>query len=461
MIDTNIGYLSAELQEELEFFPDWERLSIRHIFTDSEKKVVNTIIVNGSTYAYGNFIGETKNEITKKRLIKRYAKLSLYKAVSKYTGIKLPWGALTGVRPTKLAYSAIEESGEFTEFFIDTMKVSSEKTNLVAEVIENQHGIYQKKDDNADLFVFIPFCPSRCRYCSFITADTHRTQEIEDTYIDTLIKEINRSAEFINNLRSIYIGGGTPVALTEKNLDRLLFEIDKINTGVEYTVEAGRPDAITKEKLSVLKAHGVTRVCVNPQTFCDVTLEKIGRKHTTADTLNAYDLAKKDFIVNMDLIAGLPQEDMKIFMHSIDMAISLSPDNITVHSLCVKKGAYLAEEGKKLFPVAAEMVDYAERVLRQADYEAYYVYRQKYASGNTENVGFTKSGKACIYNIDSMEEIADCVACGANGISKKVNFAGEKITRYGSPKDVKTYINKIEEILSCKKSLFGAKIKKC
>ena len=455
MIETDLEFLKTELEEELKFFPNFEELKVRHRFSQSENKVVNTMTVNGKTYAYGNLVKfEGKSEIEKKRLIKRYAKLSLYKAVSAFTGVKLPWGALTGVRPTKLAYSMIEETGEFEEFFLDTMKVSEEKTQLTKDVIENQKGIYEKNSKNTDLFIFIPFCPSRCKYCSFITSAIDNSIELVDKYVDTLIYEINESASLIKNLRSIYIGGGTPVAISNKSLDKILCAVDKINSGVEFTVEAGRPDVITKENLAILKVHGVSRVCVNPQTLSNETLKRIGRNHTESDFYNAYNLAKPEFDVNVDLIAGLDGENFESFKETLDKINALSPDNITVHSLCVKKGSYLAESEYVFNKDTEKMIDYAENTLRNSGYGAYYVYRQKYASGNLENVGFTKPQKACIYNIDSMEEISSCVACGANGISKLVNFEDEKIARYAAPKDVKTYLAKIDEILREKAKRF-------
>lgn len=457
MIDTDLKFLESEFLEQLAFFPNPESFNIRHRFMEKENKFVNAVTVNGQTYAYGNLVKSTDDEIEKKRLVKRYAKLSLYKAVSKYTGISLPWGALTGVRPLKLAYSAIKEYGDFKEFFSVVMKVSDRKIALAAEAIENQKGIYSEDEDNCDFFAFIPFCPSRCKYCSFITSKINNSPLFMQDYSDKLVEEINRSGQFIKKLRSVYVGGGTPVALPDKNLDAVLTAIDKINSGVEYTVEAGRPDAVTAEKLKILKDHGVTRICINPQTFSNETLKTIGRNHTAADVYRAFELAGKDFSVNVDLIAGLYGESLDVFSDSVKKAVALDPDNITVHSLCLKKGATFAEERAAFNPETEKMIDFADDFLREAGYGAYYLYRQKYASGNLENAGYTKKGKACVYNIDAMEEISSCVACGANAVSKRVNFERKKIERYGSPKDVKTYMGKTEEIINAKKTLFSEK----
>ena len=456
MIDTDLKFCESELIEVINLFDGGDTIKIRHRFKETENKFVNTITLNGQVYAYGNFVGSITDAIEKKRLVKRYAKLSLYKALSKLTGKELPWGALTGIRPTKLAYQQLEKSGDFREFFIDTMKVSREKTLLTEEVLKSQEGIYKKDDDNTDLFVFIPFCPSRCKYCSFISADINGARKHVDEYIDALVDEINHGKRFIKKLRSIYIGGGTPVALSDEQLEKVLCAIDDISGGVEYTVEAGRPDAITESNLAILKKHGVNRICINPQTFSDKTLSLLGRNHTQADVLEKFSLAKDDFSINMDLIAGLTGETFEDFKYSLDKAIELSPDNITVHTLCIKKGSYLAESADRLSgEIVSDMVDYARSRLKENGYSPYYLYRQKYMAGNLENVGYTKPTKACVYNVNVMEEISSTVACGANAISKRVFNGGERIEREASPKDVQTYLNKLENIKERKEKLFS------
>ncbi len=455
MIDTNLNFCENELVEVLNMFDGANDLRIRHRFSETENKVVNTVTINGQVYAYGNLI-KYNGEIEKKRLVKRYAKLSVYKALAKKLGKDLPWGALTGIRPTKLAYQEIEKNGEFFSFFTDTMKVSEQKTKLTKAVIDSQKNIYQKNDENTDFFVFIPFCPTRCRYCSFISADIKSAQKYIDEYIDVLIDEIRDSARYVKKLRSIYVGGGTPVALSDAQLEKVLTALDEINTGVEFTVEAGRPDCITESKLDLLKKHNVTRICINPQTFSDKTLELIGRKHTAKDVIEKYELAKNRFSINMDLIAGLESETLEDFKASLNKCIELYPDNVTVHTLCIKRGSYLAESENRLSgDIVQEMVEYAHKTLALAGYQPYYLYRQKYMAGNLENVGYAKPGKECVYNIDVMEEISQNVACGANAISKRVFNGGERIERAASPKDVVTYLNKIEQIKQEKAKLFG------
>ncbi len=455
MIDTNLPEFLGDLKEVYNMFSSSDAVNIRHRFSEGENKFVNTVTVNGKVYAYGNLVGAIDGEIVRKRLMKRYAKLSLYKGLSKYFEKQLPWGALTGIRPTKLAYQTIEERGDFEEFFTDTMKVSREKTELVKTVLQSQNGIYEKDDDNTDFFAFIPFCPSRCKYCSFICADVKSAQKHVEDYVSALVDEIEFSQRFIKKLKSIYIGGGTPVALSNPQLERVLKSISKFNTGVEFTVEAGRPDRITLDTLKLLKDYGVNRICINPQTFNDKTLELLGRKHTGQDVIDKYLMAKEDFIVNMDLIAGLDGESVEDFKYSLDKAVELSPDNITVHTLCIKRGSYLAEESQRLSgDKVEEMVDYARERLLDNGYLPYYLYRQKYMAGNLENVGYAKAGKACVYNVDIMEEISNNVACGANAISKRVFNGGERIERCASPKDVVTYLNKLERIKEDKLKLF-------
>ncbi len=455
MLDTNLKFCEKDLIEEIAMFNVAEGAKIRHRFTLKENKVVNTITINGKTYAYGNLVGEFCNEIEKKRLLKRYAKLSLYKALSLFLSKELPWGALTGIRPTKLAYQQLEKGEDFRSFFLYTMRVSEPKIRLTEQVLKSQQGIYRKDENDTDLFVFIPFCPSRCKYCSFISADVKSARLHIDEYVDALCKEIEKSAKFIKNLRSIYVGGGTPVALENDQLEKILKAIDKINTGVEFTVEAGRPDRITKENLALLKKYRVNRICVNPQTFNDKTLELIGRRHTSKDVIEKYLLAKENFIVNMDLIAGLPGESVQDFKNSLDKAIALSPNNITVHTLCVKRGSFFAQNSQTVDDNGVmEMIDYAQENLTQNGYNPYYLYRQKYMTGNLENVGYAKKGAECIYNVDIMEETTSIVACGAGAISKKVDFTSDTIKRVPAPKDVITYISKVDKLIEEKEQLF-------
>ena len=449
-IKTDFENLEAELIEEAKFFNESENLEIVHTHGLENGRFLNTIIVNGKEYKFGNekFF---RGKLERKRYEKRYSKLSLYLALSDYLGENLPWGALTGIRPVKFAYN---EGKNWRDVMREEMRVSDKKLDIVSRIISEQEGIYEKNSDNCDLFVSIPFCPSRCSYCSFVSNEVGKEKRL-DEYVSALEKEILLSLPLIKRLRSVYVGGGTPVSLPLPLLERVLKAIGKVDC--EYTVEAGRPDCINDEALALLKKYGVTRICVNPQTFNDKTLELIGRKHTARDILDKYELAKHyGFVVNMDLIAGLTGENFADFKRSIDVAVQLNPENITVHTLSLKKGSRLKETVERLDAGDIEkMVDYAAETLTNAGYEPYYTYRQKYMAGNQENTGYTKKGYACIYNVDVMEEIADNLACGANGVSKKLFDGGERIERYGAPKDVKTYIDKIDEIIVQKNKLFA------
>lgn len=453
---TNCAFLENELYDVARLFARRpETLTHSFSFDKTSGIFYNAFEIDGEKYSYADTAAFT-GELEYKRKEKLFAKLHLYKILSEKYGEKMPWGALTGIRPTKLAYREKEEGRDFKQLF-SFMCVSEENTALTAEILEAQEGIYEKNEGNVDYFVSIPFCPSKCEYCSFITAPIDKTRNFLPDYIACLVKEIEASAHLIGHLRSVYIGGGTPFAIPTNDLEKILCAVDKIRkNNCEYTVEAGRPDVFSDEKLRLLKNHGITRICINPQSFSDETLKKIGRKHTAADVYAAFELAAKyNFSINLDLIAGLADETIDDFAHSLQEATRLSPDNITVHCLCLKSGAKLKEETSYLVnPVVSDMVALSREVLAKSDYRPYYLYRQKYQAGNNENVGWAKKGTECVYNIDVMEEIADNLAVGANAVSKKVTFADGKITRFSTPKDLKTYIEKIDSIIIDRNEFF-------
>lgn len=457
MFDTDMTKEESSLKEVINLFPNGDSLNIKHRSKITEGKYVNTVTVNGQVFAYGN-LGITDGGLVEKRLKIRFAKLSLYKSISAVTGEKMPWGALTGIRPTKLAYQQIEETGEFEDFFTSVMKVSEEKTKLIGEILKTQEGIYDKNGEDTALFISIPFCPSRCEYCSFISTEIGKSEHLIAPYTDALLKELKEVKPLIKNLKSVYIGGGTPVSIGCKQLERVLVGVREIigEKKVEFTVEAGRPDVINGENLALMKKYGVTRICVNPQTFNDKTLEIIGRKHTSKDTLEKYALAKGMFDINMDLIAGLTGESFSDFKYSLDKTLELNPEDITVHTLALKAGSKLKEKTERLSGGdVGRMVDYAHKTLTEKGYFPYYLYRQKYMAGNLENTGYCKKDKASVYNVAVMEETSDNVAVGANAISKRVFKSEGRIERYGSPKDIATYIAKVDKIIEDKNKLFS------
>lgn len=435
--------------EVVNLFEEGAALSVTHEASRTDSSYTHAVAVGERRYAYAYPRPKDASATEEKRLFKRSAKLAVYRALSDYTGKQMPWGSLTGIRPTKLAY---QQGAEFEGFFRDEMLVSPEKTALVGRILKAQEGVYRKDDENCDFFVSIPFCPSRCTYCSFVSGDIRKNAALVEPYVAALTKEIAAFKPLVKKLRSVYVGGGTPVALPLPALKRVLDAIGPQQ--VEYTVEAGRPDAIDAENIALLKDYGVTRICLNPQTFQDKTLERIGRKHTVRDLYDRYPLTE-GFSVNMDLIAGLPGETFEDFRDSLDRCAALGPDNITVHTLALKRGSALKEETDRLPAGEVErMVEYAQEALSRKGYEPYYLYRQKYMAGNLENTGYTKRGRACVYNIDVMEEIAQNIACGANAVSKAVFNGGERIERYGAPKDIPSYIAKIDRIIEEKHKLF-------
>ena len=458
MLTTNYAFLENELMDVVRLFRGYSS-PVAHTLFYSQNTYKNLFELEGESYTFEDTM-PTNNDIERKRYAKRFAKLGLYKILSKKYNVSLPWGALTGIRPTKLAYTELASGRDYLPL-LQEMGVAQSNIRLVQDILRAQEGIYERKDGNCDLFISLPFCPSKCVYCSFITADIRYTRKYLDEYMDKLLYELEAGKELIGNLRSVYIGGGTPLVLEEEYLERLLQKVAPLRTnGCEYTVEAGRPDVFTEGKLRLLKDYGVTRICVNPQSLNDATLERIGRKHTAKDIYHAYELAKKyGFDVNMDFIAGLTGESYEEFVHSLQQAIALQPENLTVHSLSLKSGARLKEECDYLAGgESARMIETSRELLCQADYQPYYMYRQKYQIGNQENTGWTKKGKACVYNIDIMEEIADNLAVGANAVSKRVYTGENRIERYGAPKDFQTYFNKIDEVIEKKRALF-AKIK--
>lgn len=389
------------------------------------------------------------DNLNKKKISKRFAKIFLYRELSKIADVKLPYGSLTGVRPTKLFYE-LSKQGNDAEFVLkNTFDVSNEKIELIKNIVKNQKNLYNLDENAVDIFVNIPFCPTRCAYCSFVAVSMKQLSKYVETYVNCLEREIsilkNIVLENSFKVRSVYFGGGTPTSLSVEHLRRLVSKCDFGQK--EFTVEAGRPDTVTYDMLSMLAENGVNRISINPQTFWDKTLVKIGRAHTVQQTLDAYEIARKfPFSINMDLIAALPDETFEDFKYSVDKAIALSPENITVHTLAIKRGSVLKlnEFDNTQGCTAENMVNYSQEALLRANYFPYYMYRQKYVTGNLENSGFTKEGFGCIYNVDIMEETSSILAAGAGAISKRVFLTKNRIERLAHQKEVKGYIENFE-----------------
>lgn len=382
---------------------------------------------------------------------------------------KVPaWGALAGVRPTKLTTRMLlqglspEEAAKKMEkdYF-----VTPERAKLAVDCSLSTKAFTEKLTPNdISLYVGIPFCPTRCAYCSFVSADVQRALKLVEPYLAALDQEIDAAAGYLREagakVRTIYIGGGTPTTLSAPQLEHLIahlrqvLELDRL---AEFTVEAGRPDTITADKMAVLRDLGVDRVSVNPQTMQDEVLRAMGRSHTAADILTAYDIVRKSGIpiVNMDLIAGLPKDSVAGFQDTLDTVLSLDPENITVHTLALKKGARLMMEREGL-PTGEEtsaMLDYAWDALRAAGQIPYYLYRQKYMSGALENIGWCKPGTEGLYNICIMEELHSILALGAGGSTKLTNPATGKVVRLTNPKYPQQYMERIDQLCRDKAEL--------
>lgn len=395
---------------------------------------------------------------------KNVVKSILYEMLREVTGQELPWGNLTGIRPTKIPMALLEEgwkNTEIAEYMRNTYYTSKEKTALAIMIANRERHILKdiNYQNGYSLYVGIPFCPSICLYCSFSSSPLSVWKDRVDAYLDALCREIEACSRIYagRELNTVYIGGGTPTTLEPDQLDRLLTKMEECfdySHLLEFTVEAGRPDSITKEKLQVLKNHNISRISINPQTMNDETLEIIGRRHTVAQTTEAFHLAREMGFtnINMDLIVGLPGEEYAQVEHTMKEVISLDPDSITVHSLAVKRAARLnmfRDQYKEMtFTNNGEIMDMTARMAYQAGHSPYYLYRQKNMAGNFENVGYAKPDAAGIYNILIMEEKQSILALGAGATTKIVR--GDQIERTENVKDIRSYIERIDEMIARK-----------
>lgn len=406
--------------------------------------------------------------ISDKNFYKNAFKKFFYQSIQDYTGKNLPWGNLTGIRPTKIALGLLEQ-GKSEEQVCDFLKeehfVSAEKIALGVDIAKREREILSTLhyENGYSLYVGIPFCPTTCLYCSFTSYPICSMKDKVELYINCLIKEMRFTADLYKDkiLDTVYIGGGTPTTLQAHQLDRLITALQEIfdfSTVQEFTVEAGRADSITGEKLALLKKKGVTRISVNPQTMNEETLRFIGRKATAAETVEAYKLARSMGFdnINMDIILGLPGETEKDVTETIQKIVALSPDSLTVHSLAIKRASKLREfieqNGIEMLHNGEETMKIASEGAKALSMKPYYLYRQKNMTGNLENVGFAREGKYGIYNILIMEEMQTIVALGAGTVTKRVYPEG-RIERCDCVKDVGLYIEKIDEMIERKKKL--------
>jgi oxygen-independent coproporphyrinogen-3 oxidase len=392
-----------------------------------------------------------------------------YGVMSSLLEIEYPWGILYGVRPARFFHSLTDKFSldGARDIFSKKYLVSPSKIALVEAVAESENKIIALSEKNSfSLYVSIPFCPTRCSYCSFVSHSIEQAAKLIDEYVELLVKEIAVTGEYArqNGLRleTVYFGGGTPTTLSAAQLSTLFDAIEKnfdLSNLREYTVEAGRPDTVTRDKLLALKSAGVGRISINPQSFNDSVLQAIGRRHTVQQTLDAFSLARECGFdnINMDFIAGLPEDDLDSFKNSLQTAVNLGAENITVHTLSLKTGAYMAtrenafERTDKI--LAADMVDYAREMLTASGYKPYYMYRQGKSLGNLENVGWCKQGRDCLYNVFMMDETHTVLAVGAGAVIKLKHPKTGKIERIYNYKYPYEYIRDFDNILNRKEKI--------
>lgn len=450
-------FFSAE--EDICVFSNFE-------YKDKTINVYTEIIYGNDTYFddyYYSFDTENKTQQLIKKVFTASCTKSFCHAAKKIKDINIPWGVMCGIRPAKNVRSLMEEGysdSEVVRILKDVYEVSDEKIELAKTVAENEKALLDEIGENSvSIYIGIPFCPTRCLYCSFVSTDIRVSGKYMNGFVEKLLLEIDKTAEIIEKMdayvENIYIGGGTPTTLEPHHLksifDRLKenFDFSKIK---EFTLEAGRPDTITEAKLLEAKKGGVNRISINPQTMNNETLVKVGRKHTPDMVKNCFNMARKIGFdnINMDLIAGLPDETVDMFKYSIDEVINLDSENITVHSMAVKRAASLRFTDTELAKSKDmnEMLSYTQKRMAQTGRKPYYMYRQKNISGNLENVGYAKDGYMSTYNINIMEEKQTIIALGGGGSTKLV--MGDRIERIFNFKDPLEYINRFDEILQKK-----------
>jgi len=446
-------------------------LCIRHSFERNGQECLSRFDIGGVQLEKQHtlpLVEEERQELVDKRHIKRMSKVNLYDLLKQLTGAQPPWGSLTGIRPTRLIYEKLAEGFSMDDAcrkVQEEFDVSAEKVQLLRDIVEVQQTLPEPRPDEADLYVSIPFCRTRCAYCSF-PGEAVGKGKLIGPYLNALHGEIRRARQLFDKsglkLRAVYVGGGTPTALNEEDFAALMELIMELfPEACEYTVEAGRPDTITRGKLETLMRLGVQRISINPQTMNDETLKRIGRDHTAAQTVEAFRMAREMGFtnINMDVIAGLPGETDAEFRHTMDQVLALQPDSLTVHTLAIKRSSRLNLEK---FPLpdgqmTARMVKMGEETAQQLGMKPYYLYRQKYMAGQQQNVGYATPGNACLYNIDMMEETGSVIAVGAGAISKRVYPDRElRIERAPNVTNVSVYIDRAEEMNQRKEALFLA-----
>ena len=465
-----------EIENVLRLFLPFQKLLVlkekgelkdNYLYTEKQEENGKTILI--SIFSYNGKTYNDKKEyfnITDGQAELYLAGMVLEQFISEFK-FKPNWGIVTGVRPSKLMASIIDEVGEENsrERFIEKYLAKPEKAELAFQVAKMEERIIKTATgDSFSLYISIPYCPTRCSYCSFVShsISNEKAKDLIPQYVEFLCEELKVTAKIAKQnglyLKSIYWGGGTPTTLTSEQLDKILTVIEEnfdLSNCIEYTVEAGRPDTITKEKLDTLKKHNVNRISINPQTFNNSVLEEIGRCHTAEETVEKYNLARETGfnVINMDLIAGLPTDTIEGFKYSLEQAIALNPENITVHTLSLKRSSTIVtedEKGNLDATVTSDMVEYAITRLTENGYKPYYMYRQSKSLGNLENVGWSKKDKECYYNVYMMSECQTVLSVGAGSVIKLKEPDGKHIERIFNFKFPFEYVSRFSELIERK-----------
>lgn len=468
IINHNFRY---ETENVLRIFFPLEKITVTESYPEARENCVITYINDGIIGCEAFICGTNKKsekactDADDKELI--LAQI-LFAILTDITGIVPPWGILTGVRPSKLMRNLIAENGDeqAKDYFKNQLYVQDKKNELAFSVAKAQQRIISLSGEKSySLYVSIPFCPTRCSYCSFVSHSVAQAKKLIPDYVRLLCREIEDISRIANELElkleTIYFGGGTPTSLCEEDIlevtDAVKKNFDTKNIR-EYTIEAGRPDTLNEEKLRIMKNAGVTRISINPQTFNAEVLENIGRKHSPEMTVNAFNMARKAGFdnINMDFIAGLPGDTYDSFKMSIEKALELSPENITVHTLALKRAANIVTKGEtdSVYNETAKMLDFSNAALYENGYFPYYMYRQSKSVGNNENVGWSKEGRESLYNIYMMEEIHTVLAAGGGAVTKLKSPFENRIERIFNFKYPYEYISRFDEQSDRKKYIY-------
>ncbi|MBQ9913623.1 MAG: coproporphyrinogen dehydrogenase HemZ [Clostridia bacterium] len=441
----------------------------RCIFETQGSRVKIELFISGERLSDEKFFSFDDKEEgeTDESFLERKGAVMLFGLLCSYTGYTPPWGILTGVRPAKLMTKLISSMGEekAVAYFMNELKVSEEKTALALMVAKNEAPLMQVNTEKSySLYISVPFCPSRCSYCSFISHSNESAKKLMPAYVEKLCEEIRATGAIARELglkaESIYMGGGTPTALTAELLKRVTDAVSEsfpVSSVREYTIEAGRPDSITDEKLEIIKSCGATRISINPQTFSDDVLKAIGRNHSSQMTVDAFLAAREKGFdnINMDLIAGLPTDTAENYEATLRRALSFSPENITVHTLALKRSSAIVTEkrGTNSGQAVSEMLSFTQKTLLSEGYIPYYMYRQSKCLGNLENVGWAKKGYEGLYNVYMMEEIHSVFAVGAGAVTKLKAPYDSSIERVFNYKYPYEYIGSFDEIIKRKEQI--------